>query len=362
MLADLGFQRQRRQLLRDSWVILRASIKQQVPRSIESEPYFMTMITRILVAAAAVGMSLSATAADISGAGATFPYPIYAKWADAYKKLTGIGLNYQSIGSGGGIKQIKAKTVTFGASDMPLKPDDLKSSGLIQFPMIIGAVVPVVNIKGVGAGQLQLDGATVAAIYMGDIKEWNDAAIKKLNPKLTLPSTAIAPVYRSDGSGTNFLFSDYLSKSSSKFQSTIGANSSVQWPSGIGAKGNEGVANMTTQTDGAIGYVEYAYAKQNKMSFTQLTNKAGKAVAPNADSFQAAAANADWAHSDSYYVILTDQDGAKSWPITGASFILVYKQPDDAASVNEALKFFAWAYKDGASMAAELDYVPLPAA
>src|ERR1700722_16508891 len=235
----------------------------------------MTMITRILVAAAAVGMSLSAAAVDISGAGATFPYPIYAKWADAYKKLTGVGLNYQSIGSGGGIKQIKAKTVTFGASDMPLKPDDLKASGLIQFPMIIGGVVPVVNIKGIGPGQLHLDGATVAAIYIGDITQWNDAAIKKLNPKLTLPSTAIAPVYRSDGSGTNFLFSDYLSKASAKFQSSIGANTSVQWPVGIGAKGNEGVANMTTQTDGAIGYVEYAFAKQNKMAYTLLTNKAG---------------------------------------------------------------------------------------
>src|SRR6202048_2680257 len=319
----------------------------------------MTMITRILVAAAAVGMSLSA-AADISGAGATFPYPIYAKWADAYKKLTGVGLNYQSIGSGGGIKQIKAKTVTFGASDMPLKPEDLKAAGLLQFPMIIGGVVPVVNIKGVQPGQLHLDGATVAAIYMGDITQWDDAKIKHLNPKLALPSTAIAPVYRSDGSGTNFLFSDYLSKVSPKFMSSIGANTSVQWPTGIGAKGNEGVANMTTQTDGAIGYVEYAYAKQNKMAFALLTNKAGTTVAPSAESFQAAAANAEWAKADGFYMILTNQDGAKSWPITGASFILLYKHPEDAAPVLEALKFFAWAYKDGAKMAAELDYVPLP--
>jgi phosphate transport system substrate-binding protein len=207
-----------------------------------------------------------------------------------------------------------------------------------------------------------LDGATIASIYLGEITQWNDAAIKKLNPKLTLPTTAIAPVYRSDGSGTNFLFSDYLSKASPKFQSSIGANTSVQWPAGIGAKGNEGVANMTTQTDGAIGYVEYAYAKQNKMSYASLTNKAGNAVDPSAETFQAAAANADWAHADSFYVILTDQAGAKSWPITGASFILVYKQPDDPAAVAEALKFFAWAFKDGASMAAELDYVPLPAA
>jgi len=309
----------------------------------------------------AAALSPPAAAADISGAGATFPYPIYAKWADAYRKLTGVGLNYQSIGSGGGIKQIKAKTVTFGASDMPLKPDDLKSAGLLQFPMIIGGVVPVVNIKGVGPGALQLDGATVAAIYLGDITKWDDARIKRLNPKLTLPATAIAPIYRSDGSGTNFLFSDYLSKSSAKFSSSIGANSSVEWPIGIGAKGNEGGANMTTQTDGAIGYVEYAYAKQNKMSYTLLSNKSGGVVAPSADSFQAAASNADWAKADSYYLILTDQAGAKSWPITGASFILVYTQPADPAPVLEALKFFAWAYKDGASMASELDYVPLPA-
>jgi phosphate transport system substrate-binding protein len=321
----------------------------------------MNILKRLLVLGAAASLSLTALAADISGAGATFPYPIYAKWADAYKTLTGMGLNYQSIGSGGGIKQIKAKTVTFGASDMPLKPDDLNSSGLIQFPMIIGGVVPVVNIKGVLPGQLHLDGGTIASIYLGEITQWNDPVIKKLNPKLALPNTAIAPVYRSDGSGTNFLFSDYLSKTSPKFKSTIGANTSVQWPVGIGAKGNEGVANMTTQTDGAIGYVEYAYAKQNKMSFTSLTNKSGNTVAPSAESFQAAAATADWAGADSYYLILTDQDGAKSWPITGASFILVYKQPEDAAAVGEALKFFAWAYKDGSQMAAELDYVPLPA-
>jgi len=228
--------------------------------------------------------------------------------------------------------------------------------------MIIGGVVPVVNVKGVGPGQLQLDGATIAAIYLGDIAKWDDPQIRRLNPKLALPATAIAPVYRSDGSGTNFLFSDYLSKESAKFKSTIGANSSVQWPAGIGAKGNEGVANMTAQTDGAIGYVEYAYAKQNKMSYTLLTNKAGKSVAPGADTFQAAAASADWVHADGFYLILTDQDGAKSWPITGASFILLYREPSDAASVAEALKFFAWAYKDGAAMAAELDYVPLPAA
>src|SRR6266436_1254027 len=323
----------------------------------------MKMPNRLVTIAAAAALSYAAVAAatDISGAGATFPYPIYAKWADAYKKLTGIGLNYQSIGSGGGIKQIKAKTVIFGASDMPLKPDDLKAAGLLQFPMIIGGVVPVVNVKGIQAGQLHLDGATLASIYLGDITQWDDPQIKRLNPKLALPATAIAPVYRSDGSGTNFLFSEYLSKTSPKFLSSIGANTSVQWPTGIGAKGNEGVANMTTQTDGAIGYVEYAYAKQNSMAYVQLINKGGKAVAPSAESFQAAASNADWSHAPGYYLILTDQAGAASWPITGASFILVYAAPPDPVATGEALKFFDWAYNKGGQMAAELDYVPLPA-
>jgi phosphate transport system substrate-binding protein len=314
----------------------------------------------LLAATTALAFAGTVQAADISGAGATFPYPIYSKWADAYKKQTGVGLNYQSIGSGGGIKQIKAKTVTFGASDMPLKPDEVKEAGLVQFPMIIGGVVPAVNVKGVQPGQLVLDGATIASIYLGEITKWDDPRIKKLNSKLALPSTAIAPIYRSDGSGTNFLFSDYLSKSSPKFKDSVGASTSVQWPSGIGAKGNEGVANMVTQTDGAIGYVEYAYAKQNKMSYADLVNKDGKAVAPSAETFQAAASNADWAHAAAYYLILTDQSGAKSWPITGASFILVYGVPQDAAATGEALKFFNWAYKSGAQMAAELDYVPLP--
>ncbi len=321
----------------------------------------MKAFPKIVLAGLALAGGLAA-AADISGAGATFPYPIYAKWADAYKKASGVGLNYQSIGSGGGIKQIKANTVTFGASDMPLKPEDLQQAGLLQFPMIIGGVVPVVNIKGVAAGKLQLDGATIAALYLGDIASWDDPAIKRLNPTLKLPHTAVAPIYRSDGSGTNFLFSDYLSKSSAKFKSSVGANTSVQWPSGIGAKGNEGVANMTTQTDGAIGYVEYAYAKQNQMAYALLLNKAGKPVAPSAQSFQAAAANADWAHADHYYLILTDQPGAASWPITGASFILMQRQPPDAAAAREALKFFSWAYESGGAMADALDYVPLPAA
>jgi phosphate transport system substrate-binding protein len=315
---------------------------------------------RLSMAAAAVMAFAAAQAADISGAGATFPYPIYSKWADAYKQQTGIGLNYQSIGSGGGIKQIKAKTVTFGASDMPLEMKDLEEAGLVQFPMIIGGVVPVVNVKGVQGGQMVLDGPTVAQIYLGDITKWNDPRIKKLNPTLALPTTAIAPIYRSDGSGTNFLFSNYLSNSYPKFKDAVGAATSVQWPVGIGAKGNEGVANMTAQTDGALGYVEYAYAKQNKMAYADLINSAGKKVAPDASSFQAAAANADWTHAPGYHLILTNQPGEKSWPITGASFILVYANPPDPAATGAALKFFDWAYKNGAKMAADLDYVPLP--
>lgn len=321
----------------------------------------MRFNAKVILLASAMALSVTAVrGADISGAGATFPYPIYSKWADAYKQQTGIGLNYQSIGSGGGIKQIKAKTVTFGASDMPLKQDELQQAGLVQFPMIIGGVVPVVNVKGVTPGQMTLDGPTVAAIYMGEITQWNDARIKKLNPKLALPATAIAPIYRSDGSGTNFLFTTYLSNSSAKFKEAIGAATSVQWPSGIGAKGNEGVANMTAQTDGAIGYVEYAYAKQNKMTYADLLNDAGKVVAPEAASFQAAAANADWGHAPGYYLILTNQPGPKSWPITGASFILVYTNPPDPAATAAALKFFDWAYRNGAKMAQDLDYVPLP--
>lgn len=303
----------------------------------------------------------AANAADISGAGATFPYPIYAKWADAYKKETNIGLNYQSIGSGGGIKQIKAKTVTFGASDMPLKPQELDEAGLVQFPMIMGGVVPVVNLKGVTAGAIKLSGTVLANIYMGEVKKWNDEQIKALNPGVTLPNTAIAPVYRSDGSGTNFLFTDYLSKTSPKFQTQIGANSSVQWPAGIGAKGNEGVANMVKQTEGAVGYVEYAYAKQNNIPYIALQNKDGKIVEPKIEAFQAAAANADWANAKGYYVILTDEPGAGSWPITGASFILMHKQPQDASNTDAALKFFNWAYANGGKMASDLDYVPMPA-
>jgi len=317
---------------------------------------------RILALVGAMtGLVGLASAAEISGAGATFPYPVYAKWAEAYKAKTGVGLNYQSIGSGGGIKQIKAATVTFGASDKPLEPKDLADSGLVQWPMVIGGVVPVVNLPGIKPGELQLDGPTLASMYLGEIAKWNDPRIKALNPKAALPDLAIAPVYRSDGSGTNFLFTNYLSQVSPTFKGKVGANASVEWPAGIGAKGNEGVANMTAQTSGAIGYVEYAYAKQNKMTSVRLKNHDGKFVAPEAKAFQAAAANAEWEKAEGYYLILTDQSGAASWPITGASFIIMYRQPKDAAAAAEALKFFDWAYVNGVDMAEQLDYVPLPA-
>ena len=320
---------------------------------------------RVLSYAAAVGLATALTittaqAADISGAGATFPYPIYAKWADAYKKETGVGLNYQSIGSGGGIKQIQAKTVTFGASDKPLAPDEIKKWGLIQFPTVVGGDVPVVNLEGVKPGELVLDGDTLAKIFLGEITKWDDPAIKKLNPNAKLPSSAIAVVHRSDGSGTTFIFTNYLSKVSPTWKEKVGADASVEWPTGIGAKGNEGVANNVVQTKGSIGYVEYAYAKQNKLTYANMINKDGKAVSPDLKSFQAAAANADWANSEEFFVILTEQPGAASWPIAGATFILVYKEPQDAAATGEALKFFDWAYKSGDKMAEDLDYVPMP--
>jgi phosphate transport system substrate-binding protein len=321
----------------------------------------ISRLTAAFSAVALIGAWVPQTIADdISGAGATFPYPVYAKWAEAYKQQTGIGLNYQSIGSGGGIKQIEASTVTFGASDKPLEPADLKQNGLVQWPQIIGGVVPVVNIPGIKPGELVLDGTTLASIYMGEISRWNDPAIKKLNPSLNLPKLDIATVYRSDGSGTNFLFTNYLSQVSPNFSKTIGANASVQWPVGIGAKGNEGVANQTAQTGGAIGYVEYAYVKQTGMTYAKLINREGKAVTPEAKAFQAAAANADWARAEGYYLILTNQPGAGSWPITGASFILVHADSKDTNTA-AALKFFDWAYTQGQSMAEGLDYVPIPA-
>ena len=317
---------------------------------------------KTIVAAASVAVLAStfANAQDISGAGATFPYPIYAKWADAYKKETGVGLNYQSIGSGGGIKQIQNKTVTFGASDMPLKPEEVKRWGLVQFPTVIGGDIPVVNLDGIKSGDVKLDGDTLAKIFLGEITKWNDSAIKKLNPNAALPSDAIVVVHRSDGSGTTFIWTDYLSKVSADWKSKVGANTSVEWPTGIGAKGNEGVANNVANTKGSIGYVEYAYAKQNKMTTVNMINKDGKVVAPSAAAFQAAAANADWQKADSFYVILTDQRGAESWPIAGATFILIYQQPQDPAAAAQALKFFNWAYAKGDQMAEDLDYVPMP--
>ncbi len=301
-----------------------------------------------------------ASAIDISGAGATFPYPIYAKWADAYKKETGSGLNYQSIGSGGGIKQIQAKTVTFGASDMPLKGAELDKDGLAQFPTVMGGVVPVINVEGIKPGELSLDGPTLARIFLGQIKTWNDPAIVKLNANVKLPSQPIVVVHRSDGSGTTFLFTDYLSKVNADWKSKVGANTAVEWPVGIGAKGNEGVANNVGQTKGSVGYVEYAYAKQNKLSHAKMANKDGKVVDPTAEAFSAAAANANWEGTAGFGVILTDQAGAGSWPIAGATFILMHKKAQKAAESAEALKFFTWAYAKGGKMAEELDYVPMP--
>jgi phosphate transport system substrate-binding protein len=315
----------------------------------------------LMVAGAFVASTMAASAADISGAGATFPYPIYAKWADTYKKETGVGLNYQSIGSGGGIKQIQAKTVVFGATDAPLTGAELDKAGLVQFPMVMGGIVPVFNLPGVGPGELVIDGPTLGKIFLGQVKTWDDAALKKLNPNAKLPSQAIAVVHRSDGSGTTFNFTDYLAKVSPDWKSKVGSATAVEWPMGIGAKGNEGVANNVANTKGSVGYVEYAYALQNKLTFTKMVNKAGKTVSPTSAAFQAAAANADWKSQPGYGVILANQPGESSWPMTAATWILIYKQPSDPVATGEALKFFAWSYKNGAKMAESLDYVPMPA-
>ena len=320
----------------------------------------MKLKTLISTLAVSSLMATAASALDISGAGSTFANPIFAKWATTYKAETGSSINYQSIGSGAGIQQIKAKTVTFGASDMPLSVKDLDDAGLVQFPAIIGGVVPVVNIPGVKPGEMVLDGPTLAKIYMGEITKWDDAAIKKLNPTVKLPSMAIAVVERSDGSGTTYIFTNYLSKVSADWASKIGFNTAVQWPVGLGAKGSEGVAGQASQTQGSIGYVEYAYAKQNNMTYVKMMNKAGKTVSPTAASFQAAAANADWTGTPGFVVVLTDQAGEAAWPIEGATFVIVYKQPSDPAATAEALKFFSWSFKNGGKMAEELDYVAMP--
>ncbi|MFZ1907912.1 MAG: phosphate ABC transporter substrate-binding protein PstS [Burkholderiales bacterium] len=317
-------------------------------------------MTKVLGFAAAALVSAAAMAADITGAGATFPYPIYAKWADAYHKATGIGLNYQSIGSGGGIKQINAKTVDFGASDMPLKPEVLEKEGLMQFPTVIGGDVPVYNLKGFKAGELKFSGALLADIYLGKITKWNDPAIAALNPGVGLPNQAISVVHRSDGSGTTFIWTNYLSKVSPEWKEKVGDGTSVAWPTGVGGKGNEGVASYVQRIDGSIGYVEYAYVLQNKMAYGLVKNRDGNFVSPNAKAFMAAAAGADWSAAPGMYLILTDAPGAHAWPIAGATFILMHKVQDKPANAKQVLTFFKWAYANGDRMAEALDYVPLP--
>lgn len=310
--------------------------------------------------AATLLFATSALAQDVTGAGATFPAPIYAKWADAYNKATGAKINYQSVGSGAGIRQIKAKTVDFGATDMPLKDDELAKDGMVQFPTVIGGVVPVVNIKGITPGQVKMTGQVLGDIYLGKISKWNDPALAALNPGVPLPDAAIAVVRRADGSGTSFIFTNYLSKVNAEWKAKVGEGTAVNWPTGAGGKGNEGVSAFVQRLPNSIGYVEYAYAKQNKMSHVMMRNQAGNYVGPDEDNFKAAAAGADW--SKTFYQILTEQPGKDSWPITGATFILMYKATDKAASSSASLKFFDWAYKNGDKMASDLEYVPLPVA
>lgn len=319
------------------------------------------MIKSILSAVALSGiLAVPAMAADMTGAGATFPYPIYAKWADLYKKETNNGLNYQSIGSGGGIKQITAKTVDFGASDMPLKPEQLDKDGLMQFPAVMGGVVPAINVQGVGANQLKLTPAALADIFLGKIKKWNDPQLVATNPGIKLPDLAITVVHRSDGSGTTFIFTNYLSKVNAEWKEKVGENTAVSWPAGVGGKGNEGVASYVKQINGAIGYIEYAYALQNKINTAQLQNREGQFVAANEDSFKAAAANAQWDKAPGFYEILTNEPGKASWPITGATFILMHKVQAKPESAKEVLKFFDWAYTKGDKTALDLDYIPMP--
>ena len=314
---------------------------------------FLTPLFALLI-------STTALAADITGAGATFPYPIYSKWAESYKAATGIGLNCQSIGSGGGIKQIKAKTVDFGASDMPLKPEELEKEGLVQFPAIIGGVVPVINLDGIAAGQLKLTSDIIANIHLGKITKWNDKAILDINPGITLPALNITVVHRADGSGTTFIWTNYLSKANADFQKTVGEGTAVKWPVGIGGKGNEGVAAQVQRIKGAFGYVEYAYAKRNKITHTQLKNRDGNFISPDDSTFKAATANADWNNAPGMYLLLTYQTGKDAWPATGASFILMHKQQADALTGRAILKFFDWSYKNGSKMSEELEYVHMP--
>ncbi len=313
---------------------------------------------------AAVGLAASALALvpalaqDVTGAGATFPAPLYAKWAGDYNKVTGVKINYQSVGSGAGLKQIDSKTVDFGASDMPLKDEELQAKGLMQFPTVIGGVVPVVNIQGIKPGELKLNGQVLGDIFLGKITKWNDPAIKALNGSLNLPDAAIAPVRRADGSGTTFIFTNYLSKVNAEWKAKVGEGTAVNWPAGAGGKGNEGVAAFVNRLPNSIGYVEYAYVKQNKMTYAQMQNAAGNFVSPDDSAFKAAAVNADW--SKSFYQILTNQNGKDAWPISGATFIMMHKTQEKPAQAAAALKFFDWAYKNGDKTADELDYVPMP--
>ena len=318
-----------------------------------------SLIRPLAVPALLMAFAGSALAQDVTGAGATFPAPVYAKWADAYNKVTGARINYQSVGSGAGIRQIKAKTVDFGASDMPLKDDELAKEGLMQFPMVIGGVVPVINVKGIAPGQLKLTGQVLGDIYLGKVTKWNDAALTALNPGVALPDAAISVVRRADGSGTSFIFTNYLSKVSADWKGKVGEGTAVNWPTGAGGKGNEGVSTFVMRLPNSIGYVEYAYAKQSKMAHVKLRNKDGVFVEPTDATFKAAAAGADW--SKSFHQILTDQAGKDSWPVTGVTFILMHRQQGKPASASAALKFFDWAYGNGDAMADELDYVPLPA-
>jgi phosphate transport system substrate-binding protein len=310
--------------------------------------------------AAMMAFTGTAAAASITGAGATFPYPVYAKWAEAYRAETGTGINYQSIGSGGGIKQITAKTVDFGASDMPLKPEELDKEGLMQFPTVIGGVVPVINVAGVPSGSLKLDGETLANIYLGKITRWDDPAIAALNTGIKLPASNITVVHRSDGSGTTFIFTNYLSKVSPAWKSTVGEGTAVSWKAGTGGKGNEGVASYVQRIKNSIGYVEYAYALQNKMNAVQMKNRDGQFVQPRDESFMAAAANAQWDKAPGFYNILTDETGKESWPISGATFVLMHKKQTKPENGREVLNFFNWAYGKGGKLASGLGYVPLP--
>ena len=317
-----------------------------------------SFVRSVLAVAALSGLTHVALAQEITGAGATFPAPVYAKWADAYNKATGVRVNYQSVGSGAGIKQIKSKTVDFGASDMPLKDEELAKEGLLQFPTVIGGVVPVVNIKGIAPGQIKMTGQLLGDIYLGKITKWNDAALVALNPGVPLPDATIAPVRRADGSGTSFIFTNYLSKVNAEWKTKVGEGTAVNWPAGAGGKGNEGVSAFVQRLPNSIGYVEYAYAKQNKMAYVLMKNLDGNFSTPDDANFKAAAAGADWAKS--FYQILTEQPGKDTWPISGATFVLMYKAQEKPASAAVALKFFDWAYTGGDKMAAELEYVPLP--